>query len=141
MPVGAIEYKISSDFEEVNRDSSSVHYNYGNSCTIKINYGKSSNADTFVDNYLSNQKLEFEKEPNTKPVREKIKINDNTWESLSVVYFKADDENEKVSGFEKYKYVSIFKDGEYYNTIYVNANNDEKCASMYEDFRNSLILK
>ena len=141
--IGSLTYKISDELELKNSDSFNKYYNYGNNCTIKISYGKKSESEgqSFVDSYLDAQKEAFENEENTEEERSQITINDNKWETLTIIYITKDDVAQKVETFEKYVYSSIFKDGEYYNIIYVNSKNDQKCKSLYEDFKKTLTIK
>jgi len=138
--LGGLKYTISKDFKLTSSSDDTKHYNYGDGCSIKVSYGKASGKG-FVDTYLDSKKESFQEEKNMETIRETIKINDNTWESLSVVYISKDEADKKVVSYEKYKYISVFKDGEYYHTIYVNANNDNKCSAMYKEFIDSLQLK
>lgn len=141
--LGNLSYKKPEDLELKNSDSFSKYYSYGNNCTIKVSYGKKSETEgqDFVDSYLNNIKESLEKEENTEQQRSQITINDNKWETLTIIYIKQNDDEKKIETYEKYIYSSIFKDGEYYNIIYVNVNNDSKCKSLYDEFKKTLVIK
>lgn len=141
--IGNLSYKKPDDLELKNSDSFSKYYSYGNNCTIKVSYGKKSESEgkDFVDSYLNNIKESLEKEDNTEEQRSQITINDNKWETLTILYIKKNDAEQKIETYEKYIYSSIFKNGEYYNIIFVNVNNDSKCKSLYDEFKKTLVIK
>ena len=139
--LGGLRYNIAPEFELVSTDGTNRYYKYDDTCSIKVVYGQTTEGDGFIDNYLSSMKVEFEGQENTETMNEEILLNDNTWKSLSIISFVPKDNQKEYDHFVKYKYVSIFHNGNFYHTIFVNTKNNSECKKMYEDFTNSLIFE
>lgn len=137
--LGGLKYVMPDDFKLESSDGSNRYYTYGQSCSVRISYGATSLGDTFVDNYIASQKEAFENEEGAQTSYEEMILNDNTWKSLNILYFVDDEESD--AGFKtfiKYKYTSIFFNGNFYHVVFVNAKGNDECLSVYNDFVKTL---
>lgn len=139
--LGGLIFKVDKRFELSSSDGSNRYYKYQDNCSIRLMYGASSGGDDFIDNYLESQKAEFEKQENTSTMTEELLINGNSWKALSIVNFVPQNDSDEYDPFLKYKYVSIFHNGNFYHTVFVNADNDITCREMYDEFTSTLTFE
>ncbi len=136
--LGALTYKI-SNFELKENESNSKYYTYGDTCALKVETGSTTQSSTFIDNYFDQQKENYVTDENAKATISQLKINDNTWYELNIVYFIDNPgSNSGVSSITKYKYVAITKDNKFYTITYVNPNDEAVCSSSFDSFLDSL---
>ena len=136
--LNGLVYSISKDFKLKNKDGSSKYYTYGENCGVRVSSGGTNDTDTYVDDYLTEVKGQYENSENITTYIEEIRINENTWHALNVVSFKGNDTN---TGFEnniKYRYISVVYKANYYTIIYANPDDDETCKTMYDELITSL---
>lgn len=139
--LGGLIFKVDERFELSSSDGSNRYYKYQDNCSIRLMYGSSSGGNDFIDDYLESQKAEFEKQENNQTLIEELSINGNSWKSLSIVNLVPIDDSDEYDHFIKYKYVSIFHNGNFYHTVFVNANNDQTCKEMYDEFTSTLTFE
>lgn len=139
LSIGGLKYTISDEFQLSSNDNNSRFYSYGDSCNLRIMYGTPDNSDSYIDNYFETQKESFVNNQKYHTVNESMSINDNKWEVMKVVEFVENPSSTSgVTEITKYRYVSIVYNNKYYNTIFVNLNNDSTCSAMYNNFVDSL---
>lgn len=137
--LGGLKYNISDEFSLKSSDNNSRYYAYGDSCSLKINYGTAENTNSFIDDYFESQKKTFLENDKYQAVNESMSINDNTWEVMKIVELvQSPGTASGVTEITKYRYVTIVHNGKYYTTIYVNLNNDSTCSAMYNNFVDTL---
>lgn len=139
--LGGLIFKVDEKFTLASSDGSNRYYKYQDNCSIRLMYGQSSGGDDFIDNYLESQKEEFEKEENNQTMIEQLSINGNSWKALSIINLVPTEDPNQYDHFIKYKYVSIFHNGNFYHTVFVNANNDNTCKDMYDEFTSTLTFE
>ena len=139
--LGGLIFKVDERFELASSDGSNRYYKYKDNCSIRLMYGQSSGGDEFIDNYLESQKAEFEKQENNQTMIEQLSINGNSWKALSIINLVPISDSDEYDHFIKYKYVSIFHNGNFYHTVFVNANDDKTCKDMYDEFTSTLVFE
>lgn len=140
--IGGLKYVMPEDLKLESSDGSNRYYTYGQSCSVRISYGATSLGDTFIDNYIASQKEAFENEEGATPVYEELKINDNKWKSMNILYVMEDEQSEEgFKSFIKYKYTSIFFNGNFYHVVLVNARGNDECLSLYNQFLETLTFE
>ena len=137
-----LSFVMDKEMKLTQSDKNSKYYTRGESCAIKISYGETNDVDGFTDSYFEQIRTEYVNDHNHLTKSDEIKINDNKWSSLSILELTP---NPAASGgfstLTKYKYISIVKDGNYYNIVYANTENDSTCSKIFEDFTNTLDFK
>ena len=136
--MGRLSYTINKDFKLSNKAEDNRFYSYGESCGLRLSYGSTNDANSFVDNYFNDIKTQYESDMNSFTEKSSLKINGNTWSELSVIYLEDVEDLSKKENIVKYRYVSIVYEGKFYHTVFVNPNNDKKCYDMYEEFIQSM---
>lgn len=130
---GGLSYKIDEKFVLKTDDNHSRYYTYGDNCAVRINYGTTSNPEGFVENYFKQIKDTYSNQEGYTTSTQKLRINDNQWEELSVQGIK---ENAAApngySFYSKYKHVAIVNKGNYYDIVYANTEDDSTCSGMYD---------
>jgi len=136
---GGLKYELHDNFGLKSEDSNSRYYTYGESCAVRINYGATANPDGFVDSYFEKVKDTYANQEGYTTSVQKLTINDNLWSELSVQGIK---ENAAAAGgfsfYAKYRHVAIVYNGNYYDLIYANTDDNNECSAMYESFVKSL---
>lgn len=132
---GGLVYSISPDFVLKTDDTFRRYYTKGENCAISIAYGTTNDVDTFVDDFFSQVKDEYDGQEGINTTVESLKINGNIWYELNVISLV---ENPASTGgysqATKFKYVSMVYKGTYYDIRYVNLDNDGTCSSAYDKF-------
>lgn len=138
---GGLKYTIDDKFILKSKETNSNYYIYDEYCAIRVNYGPTSNVDSFIDNYFDGIKKEYESMEGFSTLNEEIKINDNLWSSLSIVELQKNSNNANgYSNITKYKYITIVYNGNFYDIKFANLNNDSECIKMFNNFTSSLSL-
>lgn len=137
--MGGLSYQISNNFKLSSNSENSKFYTYGDNCQLRVTYGDTNNEDSFIDNYFANQEQNFKNDPNNHSVREQLKINNNTWQSLRIVSLEESPAaSQGLIEITKYKYIAVTHNSNYYFAIFVNLNDDNTCTAMYNDFLETL---
>lgn len=135
--LGGLTYEMNSEFELIHENSGSKYYTYkSDNCSVRVSF-MAANDDSVLNNFFISSKEHFANDPNYNFQNDSIKINNNTWESLTVIEMP----NGSVTAPTlRYKYSAIVYNATFYSIAFVNLNNDDKCTSMYNDFNDSLIF-
>jgi len=131
-----LTYDISKDFIYTGESGPSRTYTYGHECALKINYGTTVETDGFLDNYFEKVKNSY---PELTTKVSEIKVNGNVWTEVSVIDFVKNDAT--TNGFAevlKYKYVTIVHKGNFYDIVFANDSDDNKCSAMFDQFMESV---
>lgn len=132
--LGGLTYNLDSAFALKSDSEGSKYYVYESGCEIRITYG-AANSDSFLDSYFNGIRENFKNEENYNFQNDTVKINNNSWSSLSVMEMP----NGNVTAPTlRYKYSSIVHNASFYHIVFVNVNNDQECLTMYNDFTNTL---
>ncbi len=140
--LGELSYVMDSKMELTQDEKYDKYYTRGDSCAIKVSYGKTADVDGFVDNYFDRIREEYSKDNKHLTRTDQYKLNGNTWEALTVLEMV--DNPAATGGFStltKYRYITIVQDGKYYTVVYANTEDDAECSNIYEKFINTLKLK
>lgn len=137
--LAGLVYQINDEFKLSSQDSMSRYYKYNDKCTVRVNYGATNSADNFIDNYLKNIEETYIKDKDATASYDELKINDNVWTTLSIVYLKK--ETSGIGGaapLARYRYTTIINKGNFYSIIFTNMDEDQACEQKYEEFANTL---
>ena len=139
---GGLYYSIDKSFKLESDDQSRKLYSRGDSCSVSITYGTTTDVEGYVDEYF-NQLTEQYKDKEMHTSVQEISIGTNKWQELTVVDLKENptSSNGEYSTLEKYKYISIVYRGNYYTVIYANLSLDNDCSLYYNKFRDTLAFK
>ena len=140
--IGKLSYVMDKNMPMKQDEKYSKYYSRGEACAIKVSYGETTDVDGFIDNYFDQIREQYAADENHFTKSEEYKINDNSWSGLSVLEMV---ENPAAAGdfstITKYKYISIVRDGNYYNIVFANTSNDGECSAIYENFIKTLDFK
>lgn len=135
LSLAGLTYKINEDFTLTGEDQGSRLYSYkNNGCDLRVTYGAAS-GDDYIDNWFNNIKETFKNNENYSFQNEKLTINENQWSTLTVMEMPNGKLKEPTL---RYKYSTIVNMGNFYQIVFVNLNDDEKCLSMYNEFADTL---
>jgi hypothetical protein len=139
---GGLYYSIDKSFKLETDDPSRKIYSRGDSCSININYGTTTDVEGYVSEYFDELTKQYKDKEMHTAVQE-VTIGTNKWQELTVVDFKENptSSNGEYSTLEKYKYISIVYKGNYYTVIYANLSLDNDCSMYYNKFRETLAFK
>ena len=132
--LGGLNYNLDTAFALKSDSEGSKYYVYESGCEIRITYG-AANSDSFLDSYFNGIRENFKNEENFNFQNDTVKINNNSWSSLSVMEMP---NGNVTSPTLRYKYSSIVHNANFYHIVFVNVNNDQQCLTMYNDFTNTL---
>ena len=131
-----LTYDINKDFIYAGESGPSRSYTYGYECALKINYGTTVETDGFLDNYFEKVKNSY---PDLTTKVSEIKVNGNVWTEVSVIDFiKNDATTNGYAEVLKYKYVTIVHKGNFYDIVFANDSEDNKCSAMFNQFMESV---
>ena len=135
---GGLTYKIDSDFILESEAGGIRYYTYGSSCALKVSYGPTVETQGFIDSYFEQVKESFS---NSKTSLTEMNINGNNWTEIRVFDFE---KNAAASnGYAeilRYKYVAIVHKGNFYDIVFANDSDDNRCSAMFDKFQQSLTL-
>ena len=137
--MGGLNYKIDDDFKLKTNDTFSKYYTHGDNCVVRISYGETTNADSFVDNYFDDVQSDYSAEDGYITQKNEMKINDNTWTEITVAELV--DNPASTGGYAvsaKYRFVTMVYKGNFYEIRYVNLDGNNDCSAMYDDLLDSL---
>ncbi len=140
--LGELSYVMDSKMELTQDEKYDKYYTRGDSCAIKVSYGKTADVDGFVDNYFDRIREEYSNDSKHLTRTDQYKLNGNTWEALTVLEMV--DNPASTGGFStltKYRYITIVQEGKYYTVVYANTEDDAECSNIYEKFINTLKFK
>lgn len=136
---GGLSYEVSPDFILESEAGRARYYTYGSSCALKISYGATAEPQGFLDSYFEQVKMV---NSNSKTSLTEMTINGNSWTEIRVFDFEQNAAAQ--NGFAevlKYKYVAIVHKGNFYDIVFANDKDDNRCAAMFDKFQQSLVLK
>ncbi len=136
---GGLSYEISPDFILESEAGRAIYYTYGSACALRISYGVTAEPQGFLDSYFEQVKMA---NSNSKTSLTEMSINGNSWTEIRVFDFEQNAAAQ--NGFAevlKYKYVAIVHKGNFYDIVFANDKDDNKCAAMFDKFQQSLVLK
>lgn len=136
---GGLNYSLDNKFELKTDNANTRYYVNGDNCTVRINYGATTNSDGFIESYYEGIKANYEGQTGYTTSTEKMQINGNIWSELNVIEIKENKNNSAgYSTFVKFKHVSIVHNANFYDVVFTNLDNDSECESMYKSFSSSL---
>ncbi len=136
---GGLSYQIESDFILETEAGMARYYTYGDACALKVSYGPTVETQGFLDSYFEQVK---NTNTNSQVTTTDMSINGNTWTEIKVFDFEQNAAAQ--NGFAevlKYKYVAIVHKGNFYDIVFANDKDDNKCSAMFDKFQKSLTLK
>jgi hypothetical protein len=136
---GGLSYEINPDFILESEAGRARYYTYGAACALKISYGPTVETSGFLDNYFEQVKAA---NTNSQTTVTEMGINGNSWTEIRVFDFEQNAAAQ--NGYAevlKYKYVAIVHKGNFYDIVFANDKDDNKCAAMFDKFQQTLVLK
>ena len=136
---GGLYYEIDSDFMLESESGGSRYYTYGSECALKVSFGPTVETQGFLDSYFEKVK---NSNKNSQVSTTDMTINGNSWTEIRVFDFEQNAASQ--NGFSemlKYKYVAIVHKGNFYDIVFANDKDDNRCAAMFDKFQGSLTLK
>ena len=136
---GGLTYEISSDFMLESEAGRARYYTYGSNCALKISYGPTVETQGFLDNYFEQVKAANK---NSQTSVTEMTINGNSWTEIRVFDFNQNAAAQNgYSEILKYKYVAIVHKGNFYDIVFANDNDDNRCVAMFDKFQKTLRLE
>lgn len=136
---GGLSYQVDADFILESEAGMVRYYTYGSACALKVSYGPTVETQGFLDNYFEQVK---NTNTNSQVTTTDMKINGNTWTEIRVFDFEQNAASQNgYAEILKYKYVAIVHKGNFYDIVFANDKDDNRCAAMFDKFQNSLSLK
>lgn len=136
---GGLTYEINPDFILESEAGRARYYTYGAACALKVSYGPTVESSGFLDNYFEQVKAANK---NSQTTVTEMSINGNSWTEIRVFNFEQNAASQ--NGYAevlRYKYVAIVHKGNFYDIVFANDKDDNKCAAMFDKFQQSLVLE